>query len=136
MARIEFDKINEQIDIIEHIRKFEELNQEGDRYSGTHNHPDSEGGRCLQVTPAMQQWHCFHCKSGGKVIEYEKERLNVDYEQAIQSLTDMYNINIPGETPQQQAQRQKEFSERYPIQNLMRKAFELYHENMLSLIHI
>lgn len=130
MPRIEFDRINEQIDIVEHIRKFENLNQEGDRYSGTHNHPDSEGGRCLQITPAIQQWHCFHCETGGKVIEYEKERLNVDYEGAIQSLADTYNIEIPGQTPEQRSQQKKEFAERQPIQELMRKAFEIYHENM------
>ena len=101
MPQINYDPINEQIDLVAHIRKFEELTQEGNRYSGTHNHI-SEGGRCLQITPAEQVWNCFHCKVGGKVLEYEKDRLNTDYPSAIQSLADQYNIQIPGQTLEEQ----------------------------------
>jgi DNA primase len=127
--KIDFDLINNQVDIISHIQKFESLKKEGDRYSGSHNHA-SEGGRCLQVTPTGQLWHCFSCESGGKVVEYEKDRLNCDYATAIESLADQYAINIPGQTPEQQGVRRIEMSQRKPVQELMLEAFKLYHENM------
>ena len=129
MPQSNYDKINQQIDIVSHISKFEELTQEGNRYSGTHNH-NSKGGRCLQITQSEGLWHCFSCNQGGGAIQYEKDRLNTDYDSAIQSLADQYNIKIPGQTLEEQEQRKREYTERFPVQQLMTEAFKLYHENM------
>ena len=80
------------IPLHEHISRFEEIKREGKkRYTGSHRH-QSEGGRCLTVYIETNSFYCFQCHAGGNILDYERDRLNVDEKSAYKSIAEQYNL--------------------------------------------
>ena len=63
-------QIKRSIDLVRHIGQFEDLiPRNNNQFTGHHNHPDSKGGRCLDVNGDLDIWHCFHCRLG-LILDY------------------------------------------------------------------
>lgn len=126
----ELQTILDQINIVDHISRYEQLKTEGSRFVGIHGHSDSKGKRCLHVYPNSQSWYCYHCGEGGSVFDYEIYRQGISFWESVDFLCSIYNVKRPNLTPEQQEKIKKDRTERKPVQGLMMKAFFLYHEQM------
>ena len=80
----------DKIPLLDHVRRFEELSAEGERWVGTHQHGDSKGKRCMHIYPKTNTWSCFHCQTGGGLLQYEMARLGTDKRGGFNSLREQY----------------------------------------------
>ncbi|HID42959.1 MAG TPA: hypothetical protein EYP30_04145 [Archaeoglobaceae archaeon] len=127
-----FERVKEQINIVDIISQDEPLKQEAsDELSGAHvvAH-ESKGGRCLFVNEAKQVWHCYHCGEGGDVFDYVALRDNSTKFEALTWLCDTYNIQRPDWTSEQRAKFERQQRERVDVRKLIKECFEFYHDTM------
>ena len=127
---LELQSIVDQINIVDHISRYETLKQEGNHFVGVHGHTDSKGKRCLTVHPDTQSWYCWHCCKGGTVFDYEIHRQGIDFAAAVDCIGDLYKIERTHWTPEQREQFKREQAERAPVQDIMMEAFRGYHDRM------
>lgn len=126
----EFQHLLDQIDIVAHISRYEPLKPEGLRFSGTHHHADSTGGRCLMVYPDTQSYYCFHGGHGGSVFDYEMHRNGADFAHTLFALCEHYQMDRPAWNKEQRQHFQEEQAERAMVGEVIMEAFRYYHDGM------
>ena len=89
------DYIKSNVLIGSYISRFEDLRDEGNRLVGSHSTHQSKGGRCFNVDDEAGVFNCFNCGAGGSVIDYEMDRLGVDFVGACESIADMEDLDLP-----------------------------------------
>ena len=89
--------IKAKVDILEHISRYENLTQTGDRWTGPHSKHSSDDSNsgCFVVNPNDGLFNCFACDSGGDIISYESERQSISNFDAMKSLAEEYNVALP-----------------------------------------
>jgi len=88
-------------------------------------------GQCLVVYD--ESFYCFHCHVGGDVIAYEQDRLGCDFNDAVRSLADTYNIPlIEGEALSEEEKQAREQAKARlnTIAGLLNAAAAFYHSNL------
>ncbi len=89
----------------------------------------SSGGCCLTIYPRTQSWYCFHCNKGGDVIDLVRHFSGWDFDTAANYLADkagMPHRNTTDCTPEEQALRDAEYSERSLVQDMLTEAQAFY----------
>lgn len=91
------DDIKQKVGIVEHISKYEQLTQSGDKWIGPHSKHSSESSNsnCLQVNSQTGLFNCFACDDGGDIISFEAQRQDISNFDAMKYLANEYNIPLP-----------------------------------------
>ena len=89
------DFIKENVAIADYVARFETLHEEGNDFTGGHSTHESRSGRCLKVNQAEGIFHCFNCGAGGSVIDYEMNRIGVDFREACESIAEIMGLELP-----------------------------------------
>ena len=79
------DDLKRSVDIVEHIRKYENLRQVGESWQGPHSAHSSESSEstCFSINKEEGYYNCFHCGEGGDVIAFEASRLEITQVEAM-----------------------------------------------------
>ena len=90
------DFITKNVPIVPYVQRYEKLNEEGNNeFVGAHSTHTSKSSRCLKVNNENNLFHCFHCSAGGTVIEYEMDRLGVEFREACESIAETMGLELP-----------------------------------------
>ena len=84
-----------QVDIVEHISKYETLTKSGKAWQGPHSLHSSQGGKCFSINVTQAYYNCYSCHEAGDVIGFEQKRLQVTPFEAMKSLARDYGIHVP-----------------------------------------
>ena len=99
---------------------------------GCPKHP-SRKDKCLTIWPKIQGFKCYHCGKKGDVIDLVMLFKNIDHKDAVNFLADRVKMShLGGEdlTPQEQAQRDSDSSEKALVENILTVAAGWYHEKL------
>ena len=126
------DYIKENVSIVDYVSRFETLHEEGKEHTGSHNHKESKSGRCLKVNNDKGIFNCFNCGAKGSVIDYEMDRLGIDFVEACESIADIMGLELPtGDWSQEDRQayqvRRKQDKNTLSLLNV---AADYYHEQI------
>ena len=124
------DTIISQVNILDHIGRYEKIRQSGKNFIATHKHLNRQNSDCLSISPEQGLYHCFSCKEAGDVIEYEMNRMDADFVTACKSLAMTYGIKLSGiqkSTPEDDSRRNRQFI----IQSIMNTATDFYYQRLL-----
>ena len=124
------DTIISQVNILDHIGRYEKIRQSGKNFIATHKHLNGQNSDCLSISPEQGLYYCFSCKEAGDVIEYEMNRMDADFVTVCKSLADTYGIKLPGikeSTPEDDLLRNRLFV----VQSIMNTATDFYHQRLL-----
>ncbi len=88
-----FDKIREQVDIVELVSQYLALKKTGLNFKGLCPF-HSEKTPSFVVSPQKQIFHCFGCGKGGDVIKFVSEIEGLNYFEAGLKLAKDYRIQI------------------------------------------
>lgn len=75
-------KLKDSIDILEHISEHTDLKRVGSEWRGPCPIHGGDGDN-LAVNPSKRVYKCHTCGSGGSVIDFEMERLGMEYREAL-----------------------------------------------------
>lgn len=89
------DYIRSNVAIVDYVSRFETLNEEGNEFVGSHSTHGSTSGRCLNVNNDKGIFNCFNCGAKGSVIDYEMDRLGVDFIEACESIAETIHLKLP-----------------------------------------
>ncbi len=116
-----FDKIREQVDIVELVSQYLALKKTGLNFKGLCPF-HSEKTPSFVVSPQKQIFHCFGCGKGGDVIKFVSEIEGLNYFEAGLKLAKDYRIQID-------IKDDKGINDYFKITELVAKIF---HENLLK----
>lgn len=128
-----FDYVKENINIVDVIKRDEQLKREASGWRGGHfaSH-ESESGNCLYVNETEQWFYCHHCHVGGSVIDYVMDRDGLEPFFAAKSLCTEYGLPIPDWTEEQKEKWEKRKQEEARVGKLLTECFNFYHEQLTS----
>ena len=88
-----FKAIIEQVDLVDYVEKFSEVNLSGSQFRGVC--PICKHGNESEfVIYDHKKFHCFVCHSSGDIIDLAQAMHNVDFDSAVHILADEFNIDI------------------------------------------
>lgn len=87
------EDIVEEVDIVEYISQYVDLQRKGTEYFGLCPF-HSDINPSFSVTPESKCWYCFGCHKGGSVIEFAREINHWWYSEAISNLAKYANLDI------------------------------------------
>ena len=88
------DELCARADIVDVVGRYVSLKRSGSGYLGLcpfHN----EKTPSFSVSQDKQVYHCFGCGVGGGVINFLMRAENLDFQDAVHRLADMYNMPVP-----------------------------------------
>lgn len=92
----------------------------GGRGAHENNH-GSESGNCLYVE--RDWWHCYHCNAGGDVLDWIKDRDNVDFPEALHTAAGIAGIPLNEYDPAAEIERRA-------VYNVLKAAAVHFNENL------
>ena len=120
------DELCARADIVDVVGRYVSLKRSGSGYLGLcpfHN----EKTPSFSVSQDKQVYHCFGCGVGGGVINFLMRAENLDFQDAVHRLADMYNMPVP-----EKAANDELRARRMRVYALNRDAARFYHEMLLS----
>lgn len=118
------EKIKERLNIVEVIQGYIKLKKAGANYRAKCPfHSDSDPS--FYVSPEKQIWHCFGCDAGGDVFEFVKEIEGVEFREALRILANQAGVELKRVDPKVRSKKEKIF-------NILDKAADFYHQNLLN----
>ncbi|MCX7856412.1 MAG: DNA primase [Deltaproteobacteria bacterium] len=112
------DTILEKVDIVEFISRYVRLKKTGRNFVGLCPF-HKEKTPSFTVSPEKQLFYCFGCQTGGNVISFVMKYENMDFHDAIESLSKEYGIPV-------QEWKVKTFA----IYDALSELAEFYHKNL------
>ena len=120
------DEIRNSNNIVDVVSQYVVLKRSGRNYFGRcpfHN----EKSPSFSVSPDRQIFHCFGCGVGGDVIGFISKIEGIGYREAIETLADKANIQLPTLDYNQDMRKEYLKSQIYKINEL---TAEFYHQNL------
>ncbi|WP_041081160.1 DNA primase [Thermotoga profunda] len=102
------EKIKREIDIVQVISQYISLQKVGSSYRGLCPF-HSEKTPSFHVNPVLKLYHCFGCGASGDVIKFIQEIEHLSFQEALQKLGRMINIEINFDTKQSDKERYIDF---------------------------
>lgn len=102
------EKIKREIDIVQVISQYVSLQKVGSSYRGLCPF-HSEKTPSFHVNPTLKLYHCFGCGASGDVIKFIQEIEHLSFQEALQKLGRMINIEINFDTKQSDKERYIDF---------------------------
>lgn len=122
----DIERVRDATDLVALISETVALKRVGQRWSGLCPF-HGEKTASFYVTPTMGRYHCFGCQASGDAITWVREVQRLDFIDAVRFLADKAHVEIK-EDAAGGAQRK----ERNELLEVMQKAVEWYHEQLLT----
>ncbi|HOJ87824.1 MAG TPA: DNA primase [Pseudothermotoga sp.] len=87
------ERIKREIDIVQVISQYVSLQKIGSSYRGLCPF-HSEKTPSFHVNPTLKLYHCFGCGASGDVIKFVQEIEHISFQEALQKLGQMVNIEV------------------------------------------
>lgn len=87
------ERIKREIDIVQVISQYVSLQKVGSSYRGLCPF-HSEKTPSFHVNPTLKLYHCFGCGASGDVIKFIQEIEHISFQEALQKLGQMVNIEV------------------------------------------
>ena len=135
------DFIKENVAIVDYVSRFETLREEGNEFTGSHSsnirHKVSSSGRCLKVNQADGIFNCFSCGAKGSVIDYEMDRIGVDFREACESIAEIMGLELPtGDgSPEEREAYQAKRKQDTDTLSLLNRAVDYFHSQITPAVH-
>jgi DNA primase len=117
------DKLRLTADVVEVVGGYVELRQTGANYKGLCPFHQEKTPSFI-VSPGRQTFHCFGCEAGGDVIEFTKRIENLDFRDAVETLSRRYGLQPPQFGPKDGDEKAQKFRE--ALLNINALAAELF----------
>lgn len=102
------EKIKREIDIVEVVSRYVSLQKVGSSYRGLCPF-HSEKTPSFHVNPTLKLYHCFGCGASGDVIKFLQEIEHLSFQEALQKLGQMVNIEVNLDTNQSGKEKYTDF---------------------------
>ena len=131
------DFIKQNVAIVDYVSRFETLHAEGNEFVGSHSTHDSTSGRCLKANADKAIFNCFSCGAKGSVIDYEMDRLSVDFVEACESIAETMGLELPtGDwSPEERQAYQVKRKQDTDTLSLLNLAADYYHNQITPAVH-
>ena len=120
------EAIREQADIVDVVSEYVVLRKRGKDYQGLCPFHE-EKTPSFTVSPSKQFYHCFGCGAGGNVFKFLMELGKQSFSEVVLDLAQRYQIPLKTLEPEQQAQIQRELSQREQLYEILAVAGSFYH---------
>lgn len=112
------EDIRNKLDIVEVINTYITLEKKGKNYFGVCPFHDDHSPS-MSVSPSLQIFNCFTCKSGGNVFKFVSDYENISFHDAVIKLANSINypINITSAKPNNNQIKNNEIYNIYDISN-------------------
>ncbi|KAB8029678.1 toprim domain-containing protein [Fluviispira multicolorata] len=124
--------IIDSINLQEHLKRYIEVKRSG-------SHAVAKCPFHQESTPSFYiyptNYHCFSCKAHGTVVDYEMHRTGASFREAMENLSEMYQIPLEFESPTERDQKNQLSSAFFDKQNKNLNDMEgFFKENLAKLI--
>ncbi len=120
------DEVRQTNDIVDIISQYVHLKRSGRNFFGLcpfHN----EKSPSFSVSPDKQIFHCFGCGVGGNVFTFLTKIEGINFVEAVQTLAERSNIQLPTLENNQDSKREELKSKVYKVNEF---TAQFYHENL------
>ena len=120
------DEVRQTNDIVDIISQYVHLKRSGRNFFGLcpfHN----EKSPSFSVSPDKQIFHCFGCGVGGNVFTFLTKREGISFVEAVQTLAERSNIQLPTLENNQDSKREELKAKVYKVNEF---TAQFYHENL------
>lgn len=124
----DLSRLRQAIDFVQVASEYTALKKQGQRWVGLCPF-HSEKTPSFSINAQEKLYHCFGCQASGDVITFIRELEHLDFVSAVERLAQKAGIHISYEEDADFALVRKE---RKSLLDLMTRAAEWYHENLLS----
>ncbi len=97
MKYIDVDEILKQVDIVDVISKYIDLEHKGKNFFGVCPFHD-DTSPSLSVSPEKQIYKCFSCGASGNALTFIKDFENIDFKHSLKKLADFAGIDVEIDT--------------------------------------
>ena len=94
MAENIFEKVLENVNIVDVVSRFVELTPRGKNYFGLCPFHDDNNPTNFSVASDKQIFNCFACKVGGNAIKFIEKYKHISYIDATMWLANEYHIDV------------------------------------------
>lgn len=101
------EKLVDRADIVDIVSKYVKLRKSGNNYFGLCPF-HGEKTPSFSVAPDKQIFHCFGCSEGGGVISFIMKIENLNFQEAVKFLADIYGMDIPQDDNDIQGRNKRE----------------------------
>jgi len=121
------EDLKNRVDIVEVVRKYAELKKSGKNYM-CRSPFRNERTPSFCVSPDKQFWYDFGNSEGGDVISFLEKAENINFQEAVEMLSEMTGLEIPESFTQKQSKVSKE--DKKDIIGLHNEANEYFHTQL------
>jgi DNA primase len=101
------ERVRDAIDMVELVGSKTDLRRVGTRWSGLCPFHD-ERTPSFSVDPESKLYHCFGCQKGGDAIRFVQEVEGLEFPEAVELLSERYNVRLEREDEDPEADRRRE----------------------------
>lgn len=123
------EEVRQAADIVEVVGEHVKLKRSGSGYTGLcpfHN----EKSPSFHVTPRMGIYKCFGCGAGGDVFQFVMQMDGVGFTEAIRTLAEKYNIDLPEESDHSASD--PEYQRKEGVYHALRFAGVFFHNQLME----
>jgi DNA primase len=105
------ERVREAVDMVELVGAKTDLRRAGSRWQGLCPFHD-ERTPSFSVNPEDKLYYCFGCQKGGDAIGFLQEVDGLDFQEAIETLAERYNVRLEREDEDPEADRKRKERDR------------------------
>ena len=105
------ERVREAVDMVELVGAKTDLRRAGSRWQGLCPFHD-ERTPSFSVNPEDKLYYCFGCQRGGDAIGFLQEVEGLDFQEAIETLAERYNVRLEREDEDPEADRKRKERDR------------------------
>ena len=121
----------EAINLQEHLKRFMEVKRSGSNaVAKCPFHQDSSPSLYIY----HNNYHCFACRAHGTVIDYEMHRTGFSFREAVESLSQSYQMPLEYEMNADEGQKKDSKFDFFELQNKLLEKMQLFFKENLNLI--
>lgn len=130
-GRTIIEEVKDRLDIVEVVGARVELRRTGRYFKGLCPFHQEKTPSFI-VYADRQSYHCFGCGKSGDVISFQMETQGLSFKEALEELAERAGIHYEPPKPQQQAEKQREESERNRLLELNKLAARYFNHLLLN----
>src|SRR5215213_11179070 len=105
------ERVRDAVDMVELVSAKTDLRRAGSRWQGLCPFHD-ERTPSFSVDPEDKLYYCFGCQKGGDAIGFVQEVEGLDFQEAVETLAERYNVRLEREDEDPEADRKRRERER------------------------
>jgi DNA primase len=105
------ERVRDAVDMVELVSAKTDLRRAGSRWQGLCPFHD-ERTPSFSVNPEDKLYYCFGCQKGGDAIGFVQEVEGLDFQEAVETLAERYNVRLEREDEDPEADRKRRERER------------------------